>query len=55
MLNKIIEVLTEPSEIYKGSNFLLKIKVIRYITYDEAKTKTYNEIKNYTYNELKGV
>ena len=55
MANKIVEVLTEPNEIYKETNFLLKIKVIKYITYNEAKTKAYNEIKNYTYNELKGV
>lgn len=37
-----------------GSSFLLKIKAIRYLTYDEVKTKTYNQIKEYTYNQLKG-
>lgn len=54
MANKIIEVITEPAEIHVGSSFKLKIKCIRYMTYDEVKTKKYNEIKNYTYNELKG-
>ena len=37
-----------------GSNFLLKVKAIRYLTYNEVKTKTYNEIQEYTYSELKG-
>lgn len=54
MATKIIEILTEPEKIYAGSNFLLKIKAIRYATYEELKTKTYNEVKNYTYSELKG-
>ena len=54
MVNKIIEKILEPSRIETGSNFLLKIKAIRYATYEELKTKTYNEVKNYTYSELKG-
>lgn len=54
MLNKIIEKVLEPSKIYTGSNFLLKVKATRYLTYDEVKTKTYNQIKEYTYNNLKG-
>lgn len=52
--NKIIEKILEPAQIYTGSTFLLKIKTINYITYNELKTKTYNEIKSFTYNELKG-
>ena len=54
MPNKIIEILTEPSKIYVGSTFLLKVKATRYLTYDEVKTKAYNQIKEYTYNNLKG-
>lgn len=54
MANKIIEILTEPAEIRVGSSFKLKVKCIRYMTYNEVKTKTYNQIKQYTYNELKG-
>lgn len=39
-----------------GSNFLLKIKAIRYATYQEIKEKqkTYNNMKTYTYKEMKG-
>ena len=54
MENKIKEIIVEPEKIYIGSTFKLKIKAIRYMTYNEVKTKTYNQIKNYTYNELKG-
>ena len=54
MANKITEIITEPNKIYVGSTFKLKIKAIRYATYNELKTKTYNEVKNYTYNKLKG-
>lgn len=54
MANKIIEKILEPSKIYVGSNFLLKIKAIRYATYEEIKARTYNNIKSYTYKELKG-
>lgn len=53
-VNKITEIIVEPNKVYVGSNFKLKIKAIRYMTYNEVKTKTYNQIKNYTYNELKG-
>ena len=49
-----IESTIVPNEIFVGSTFKMQIKVIRYITYNELKTKTYNEAKNYTYNELKG-
>lgn len=53
-MNKILEIITEPSEIKVGSTFLLKVRTIRYLTYDEVKIKTYDAIKQYTYNELKG-
>lgn len=55
MPNKITEIIVEPNKLYVGSTFRLKVKVTKYVTYSEVKTKTYNNIKNYTYNELKGV
>lgn len=55
MSNKIKRVLVEPSKIIEGSTFLLKIKAIRYATYEELKTKlTYITIQDYTYGQLKG-
>ena len=48
MPNKIIEIITEPSKIFVGSVFKLKTKAVRYITYNELKTK------GFTYNNLKG-
>lgn len=54
-MSKIKEVITEPSRIEVGSTFMLKIKAIRYATYNECKTKlTYTTIQDYTYGELKG-
>ena len=37
-----------------GSNFLLKVKAIRYTTYNEMKSKTYNEARTWKYKEMKG-
>lgn len=55
MSNKITKVLVEPSKIIEGSTFLLKIKAIRYATYEELKTKlTYTTLEDYTYGQLKG-
>lgn len=55
MSDKITKVLIEPSKIIEGSTFLLKIKAIRYATYEELKTKlTYTTIQDYTYGQLKG-
>lgn len=54
MVNKIIEKILEPSVIYTGSSFLLKIKVIKGLTYEELKTLTYQEVKTFTYSQLKG-
>lgn len=54
-MSKIIEKILEPSKIFTGSSFLLKIKAIRYLTYREIKPKSYNDNKNsYTYKDLKG-
>lgn len=55
MSNKITNVLIEPSKVIEGSTFLLKIKAIRYATYEEIKNKlTYTTLENYTYSQLKG-
>lgn len=55
MSDKITRVLIEPSKIIEGSTFLLKIKAIRYATYEELKTKlTYTTLQDYTYDQLKG-
>ena len=55
MPNKITEIILEPSKIFVGSTFRLKIKATRYATYQELKSKeTYNSLKNFTYAELKG-
>ena len=54
MSNKITEVILEPTTIYTGDRFKLKVKAIRYLTYDELKTLTYNQVKNFTWGNLKG-
>ena len=54
-MNKIIEKIVEPSKVYIGSTFLLKVKAIRYLTYKEVKDNfTYTTIQDYEYSELKG-
>ncbi len=53
-MNKIVEVILEPSKIEVGSMFKIKIKAIRYATYNELKNKTYNYIKKFKYRDLKG-
>ena len=54
-MSKIKEIILEPSKIYAGSNFLLKIKAIRYATYQELKQKkTYLTVQDYSYSNLKG-
>lgn len=54
-MQKIIEKILEPSQIEVGSFFKIKIKAIKYATYNEIKNRlTYNTLKNYTYNQLKG-
>ena len=55
MATKIIEKILEPSAIYTGFIFKLKIKAIRYATYQELKTKeTYTSNKRFSYSDLKG-
>lgn len=53
-MSKIIEKIIEPSRIETGSIFKIKVKAIRYATYDEFKEKTVDFIKNYTVADLKG-
>lgn len=52
---RITEKIVEPSKIYVGSNFKLRIKAITYLNYDEVKTSfTYSELDNNNYSYLKG-
>ena len=51
---KIIEKIIEPSTVFTKTNFKIKIKVKRGLTYNELKQLTYNQTSQYTYNELKG-
>lgn len=54
MSNKITEAMIEPTTIYTGDRFKLKVKAIRYVTYDELKELTYNQVRNFTWGNLKG-
>lgn len=54
MSTKIIEKIVEPSKVYIGSTFKLKIKAIRYLTYNELKNMTYQEGKAFIYKTMKG-
>lgn len=55
-MSKIQEIIVEPTKVQVGSTFKLKIKAIKYLTYNELKTKSYSYYKNnnITYNDLKG-
>lgn len=54
-MTKIIDKVVEPSRIEVGSTFKLKIKAIRYATYEELKIRTCLYVKDaFTYGELKG-
>lgn len=53
-MSKIIEKIIEPARIEAGSIFKIKVKAIRYATYDEFKEKTVDFIKDYTVDDLKG-
>ena len=54
MANKITEIIIEPTKVYVGFTFRLKIKATRYATYNEIKSKTYDQLKTYTYADMKG-
>lgn len=52
---KIIEKILEPARIDVGSTFKIKVKAIRYATYDEVKNRLdYTTTQNYKYSDLKG-
>ena len=54
-MDKIIEVITEPETIREGSPFMIKIKVVKQLIYQELKDYlTYDLVKNYSYGKLKG-
>ena len=54
MSNKITEVIIEPTNVYTGDRFRLKVKAIRYLTFNELKELTYNQVRNFTWGNLKG-
>jgi hypothetical protein len=54
-MSKIKEIIVEPSKVYVGSTFKLKIKAIRYMTCKEMKTITCKQAKQYTCKQVKGV
>lgn len=54
MSNKITEVIIEPTNVYTGDRFRLKVKAIRYLTFNELKTLTFTQAMQYTFGELKG-
>lgn len=53
-MQKIIEKIIEPSKVYAGSIFRLKIKAIRHLRYGEIKNMSVNDLKQYTVADLKG-
>ncbi len=53
-MNKIEEIVVEPSKIFESSTFKLKIKAIRYMTCKEMKTKTCKATRTWTCREVGG-
>lgn len=54
-MTKIIEKILEPTRIEVGSIFKIKIKAIRYASYNELKNNlNYLNTQKYQYNQLKG-
>lgn len=53
-MSKILEKIIEPSKIYVGSIFKLKIKVDPSITYTNLLQRTYNNLETFTYKQVKG-
>lgn len=55
-MNKIQEIIVEPNKINTGSTFKLKVKAIRYLTYEEiAENLTYEQLAQYSYGQVEGV
>lgn len=53
-MQKIREIIIEPTKVYVDSTFKIKIKARKYLIYEELKSKTYNFFDSYRYNNLKG-
>lgn len=53
-MSKIIEKIIEPARIEAGSIFKIKVKAIRYATYEDTKSKTVGFLKSYTVADMKG-
>lgn len=51
---KIKEIITEPTKLYAGETFKIKIKAIRYLIHEEIKELTVSELKKFKVNQLKG-
>lgn len=51
---KIKEIITEPTKLYVGETFKIKIKTIRHLIYEEIKKITINDLKKFTINQIKG-
>lgn len=54
MSNKIREIIVEPSKIEVGSTFKIKVKVDRFLTFEETKNLTVKELSKFTVEQLKG-
>lgn len=55
MSTKIIEKIIEPARVEIGSIFKIKVKAIRYATYNELKNRLdYTTIQDYSYSQMKG-
>ena len=54
-MSKIIEKIIESPRIEDGSIFKIKVKAIRYATYNEVKNRlSYTNMQDYEYKTLKG-
>lgn len=53
-MQKITEIVVEPSKIFVGSTFKLKIKAIRELTYKELEEKEYSYFESISYKGIEG-
>lgn len=54
-MSKIKEIIIEPNPLYVNSNFKIKVKVQRGVTFQEMKDRmTFNTADDYSFNDLKG-
>lgn len=54
MRTKIKEIVLEPTKIFVGSTFKIKVKAIRGLTYEEMKEIKVKNLKKYKCLELRG-